>query len=425
MRKVIVVAALLASCSKKGPLPVIDSFTVDSTNPEFASPITFSFSVTGATQGISLFPVPGPVTTSPVTVLTPPGTTTFTLEAVNANGTSARHIDVVARGVPSLTINSTDASPGQATAGAAVTLSWTTSASVDRAQVTGGELAQPLDGPANGSVVVHPVATTVYTLTAFNKEGRVPASVTAPIVARVFTPPSVSSFLATPAAILQGESSTLSWSGNAVRYSVSDGTTTFDPGPRRSLVVRPAATTTYTGGALATPPIATVTVTPRAGTTLSYAPPTAGALQLVADPCSAPCSAVTLKIKATAAIQLRGVALDLPLDPTKVGFNPSTFSTPISGALSKAALGSGSLRDTLVLGLALKGSGAAAASDLTLNPGDELARFTLTLSPAAGAGVVFDGAALAAQPASAFKAVLQRASGRVANAIAVGKLEAQ
>jgi len=427
VKRSLVLALALAACGSKQP-PLIVSFTVDNANPDEGAPVTFSFSVAGA-SGIVLLPQPGAVTHSPVTVV-PSGTTTFTLRASNDAGATARNIDVIVRTTP-LTIAGTDAVPGQTLSGAAVTLSWSTTGA-DHATIGGGELAQPVNVDPAGSLVVHPAATTSYTLTAFNKPGRTPASVAAPITARVFSPPSVNGFSANPGSILQGGSSTLRWQGNAVSYSVSDGTTTFHLGPRLSLVVRPAATTTYTlsaqgvEGLLANPMTAMVTITPHAGSTLAYTGPASAPLQLVpAAVCNSPCTSLALKIVATSAVQLRGAALDLPLDTTKVGFDPSSFSTPISGAVPKAGLGSGALEDTLVLGVALKGTGTAPASDVTLNAGDELARFTLTLLPAGGAGVVFDGAALASQPASAFKAVVQSAAGRAANAIAVGRLEAQ
>jgi hypothetical protein len=124
-------------------------------------------------------------------------------------------------------------------------------------------------------------------------------------------------------------------------------------------------------------------------------------------------------------MQLRGLALNLPLDTTKVSFDSSTFSASVPGVLSKATLGTGVLQDTLVIGIALEGTGTAPAPDVTLGAGAELAQFKLALLPAGGAGVVFDGGSLAAQPASAFKAVVQSAAGRAANAIAVGRLEAQ
>src|SRR5207253_703344 len=234
----------------------------------------------------------------------------------------------------------------------------------------------------SGSMIVHPAATTVYTLTAYNKTDKSPPSLTAKITARVARPPSVSNFVASPPAITQGASTRLSWSGDAVNYSVSDGTTTFNVGPRRSLVVRPAATTAYTlqavgpGGTVTTPPL-TVTVDPHPATALTYSNPASGALQLVAD-CS-PCAPVTLRIKATATVQLRGVALNLPLDSTKVTFDGFAAGPALTGGVSKATMGRGPLQDVLVIGIALEGTGTAAAQDVTLNSGDELAHFTLGL----------------------------------------------
>jgi hypothetical protein len=244
----------------------------------------------------------------------------------------------------------------------------------------------------------------------------------------VAPPPSVSSFTANPPSITQGDPSTLRWTGNATTYSVTDGTTTFGVGARRELVVRPSATTTYTlnavgpGGPLANPSQATVTVTAHSATNFSYAGPAAGALQLVADSCGNPCTQVTLHIRATAKVQLRGLALDLPLDTTKVSFDPATFSSSLPGAVSKAKLGTGALQDALVIGVALRGAGSSPAPDATFNSGDDLASFRLTLRAAGGRGTVFDGAATAG---TAYKASIQSASGRTANAIAVGKLEAQ
>jgi hypothetical protein len=212
---------------------------------------------------------------------------------------------------------------------------------------------------------------------------------------------------------------------------VTDGTTTFNVGPRRSLVVRPQTSTTYTlnatgpGGVLALPPSILVSVNAQPATTsLVYTGPGAAPLQLVFNDCNSPCTAVTLKIVATSAVQLRGIALDLPLDTTKVSFDAASFSLgpALPGAVSKAALGSGALQDTLALGIALKGTGTAPAQDVTVSAGAELARFTLGLLPAGGPGMVFNGATPAASP---YKAILQSASGRVANAIAVGRLDAQ
>ena len=416
----VLVALLSAGCFGNDP-PVILSFTVDEPNPEAGAPVQFSFSVTGAaSDGIRIDPVPGPVVTSPVTVV-PPESALYTLSVYNVDGIYvSEDIRITVR--PAFAITAVDATPGQVAPGNDVTLSWTTT-SAGRATITDPASGQVLEVATNGSMIVHPAATTVYTLTAYNKTDKSPPSLTAKITARVARPPSVSNFVATPPAITQGASTRLSWSGDAVNYSVSDGTTTFNVGPRRSLVVRPAATTAYTlqavgpGGTVTTPPL-TVTVDPHPATVLTYSNPASGALQLVAD-CS-PCAPVTLRIKATATVQLRGVALNLPLDSTKVTFDGFAAGPALTGGVSKATMGRGPLQDVLVIGIALEGTGTAPAQDVTLNSGDELAHFTLGLVSAGGGGTIFDGAA----PQPAYKSSVQSSSGRISSAIAVGKLDA-
>lgn len=430
MKRVLLLALALAACSKQEkPLPVIESFTVDDSKPELGAPIQFSYSVSGATRGVAIYPVPGAVSASPVTVV-PPGSVVFTLQASNENGMVSRDLPINIRQAVPLAIDATDASPGQVGPGDAVTLSWATTGA-GRITLSDGATVLAADAPLSGSQIVHPAATTAYTLTAYNRYGRTPDTLTATITARVAAPPSVGAFVAAPASILQGASSTLSWTGNATSYTVSDGTTSFALGPRRSLRVSPSATTTYAlhaaalGREFPDPPTVTVTVEPNPGSTLSYTPPGAGALQLVADACASPCTSLTLRIKATAAVQLRAAALDLPLDPTKVSFDPASFSASLPGAVARATMGAGPLQDVLVVGIARQGSGSAPAADVTLNPGEDLAQFSLTLRPGGGRGGVFDGFALAAGSAVAYKAIVQRASGRAVNAIAVGKLEAQ
>jgi len=162
-----------------------------------------------------------------------------------------------------------------------------------------------------------------------------------------------------------------------------------------------------------------VTVDPHPATTLTYTPSAATPLQLVADACDS-CTVLTLRIKATASVQLRGLALNLPLDSTKVRFDGFAAGAVLSNAISKAAMGTGLLQDVLVVGLALQGTGAAPAPDVTLTAGDELASFSFELLSAGGRGTVFDGAV----PRAGYKASIQTASGRIPGAIAVGKLEA-
>ncbi|HYS07181.1 MAG TPA: hypothetical protein VEP66_00495, partial [Myxococcales bacterium] len=121
MKRAALLALVLAACSSK-QRPVISSFTVDEPNPEAGRPVTFTFSVSGATT-IVLLPLPGLVSQSPVSVVPPAGTTTFTLRADNEGGVTARNLNVAVRdAVP--TITDTDAIPGQSLPGAPVTISW-------------------------------------------------------------------------------------------------------------------------------------------------------------------------------------------------------------------------------------------------------------------------------------------------------------
>jgi hypothetical protein len=422
MRRGLWLALLALACGGK-TLPVIESFTVDEVNPDEGVEVHFSYVVRNVVR-VRMDPVPGILASSPVTVM-PFGSATYTLHAFNGQGDAVtKDITITVRS--RLSIDAADATPGQIAPGGAVTLSWATTSS-EGVRLTDGATGQVADVAATGSTVVHPTATTIYTLTASNRPGRIPATMTAKMTARVAQPPSVSSFTANPASITQGDPSTLSWTGNATTYSVTDGTTTFNVGARRDLVVRPSATTTYTlhavgpGGSLVSPPQAIVTVAPHLATSLVYTAPAAGDLRLVAD-CGSPCTEVTLRITAAANVQLRGMALDLPLDVTKVRFDPASFVSSVAGAESKAKLGSSALQDTLVIGIALKGTGSAPAQDVTFNTGQDLASFKLTLLSAGGRGTVFNGASTAG---TAYKASIQSASGRTANAIAVGKLEAQ
>jgi len=428
VKRALLLLLALAGCFGN-PRPVIKSFTVDEQNPDARAAVEFSYVVFGA-QTVRIDPYPGEVHGSPVTVY-PLVSTTFTLRAFNDDGVEASaNLSLNVRAP--FEIETADVSPGQVAPGADVTLSWTTSGS-DSATLMDGSTGQVSNVSPDGSTVVRPLKTTIYTLTAYNKPGRKPEFVTARMTARVAIPPTASDFVATPPAIVQGDSTTLTWKGNAVSYSVTaartDGAVTkFNVGPQRSLRVRPIANTTYTlngvspNGSVLQPPTVTVPVTPDPAVALRYAAPGPGALQLVADACPVPCAAVTLRIKAASSVGLRGLAFNLPLDTTKVSLVAGSFSKgpPMAAAVSTATMGSGILQDVLVIGMALEGNGSAPAHDVTLNAGDELAHFTLALNPAGGRGTVFDGAA----PGSAYKAMVQSSSGRTASAIALGKLDA-
>ena len=117
------------------------------------------------------------------------------------------------------------------------TLAWTVSGIAPSLSLSSGI------GPVSGSSIgVTPAQTTTYTLTATNLGGTVTQQVTLGVMA-------ITAFTATPAALVLGSSSCLSWTvagGSGVSVSLAPG-----PGPVPAvgappLVVTPTVTTTYT-----------------------------------------------------------------------------------------------------------------------------------------------------------------------------------
>lgn len=427
MRRLVVLLALLApACDPYRP-PHIDSFTVDDPNPPAGAEVHLHYAVRDASI-ISIVPEPGEVTSSPVTVR-PREPTVYTLRAANFTGTASQQVTVNAQSSGAASILEFSVAPSQAPAGTPRTLSW---------KIHNG-VRTVIDGVASGRVAIaeegtrveSPAATTTYTLYATSSVGFTPGQVSARAVARVVDPTAITSFTATPQAMLQGDSVTLRWDGSALGWSVSANGATTNMGPARSLLVRPAVTTTYalTGigpGGAAGPQRLTVTVTPRAATTLAYTPPVPGSeqLRLLADACPTPCATLTLRLLAAGATGLRGVSFNLPLDSAKVTLDPASFGSGFD--TGKAVLGTGPLRDQLVFGAAMKGSGAAPAPDQSLAGGAELAHFSVALQAAGGQGIVFDGAAAFASGCERCGAAfIQSASGRTPGGIAVGRLEAK
>ncbi len=433
MKRLVLLLALLApACDPYRP-PHIDSFTVDNANPAPGAEVHLHYAVRDASI-ISIVPEPGEVTSSPVTVR-PREPTTYTLRATNLTGAVSGQVTVNARSSGAASILEFSVAPSQAPAGTPRTIAWKIHNGIRI--VLEGSPSGRLGISEEGHHVEAPTETTTYTIYATSSVGFVPAQVSARAVARVVEPAAITSFTATPAALLQGEAATLRWDGTALGWSVAatngaatNGSAT-NLGIGRSLLVRPAATTTYslTGvgpGGAAGPQLVMVTVTPRVATTLAYTPPMPGGetLRLRADDCAAPCAVLTLRLVAATAVGLRGVSVNLPLDSLKLSLDAASFQTGLD--TGKAVLGTGPLRDRLVLGAALKGSGAAPAADRALAAGDELLHFAVALQPQGGQGVVFDGAAAFASGCERCGAAfIQTASGRTPGGIAVGKLEAK
>lgn len=168
--------------------------------------------------------------------VTPPATTTYILTATRGSQTTTATATVTVNSGNGLPIVvSFTANPTSIAAGASSTLSWQVQ-NATTVTIDNGVGTVPLAGTRS----VSPGATTVYTLTATNANGSVPAQATVTVT----TGPRITSFTATPPTIALGASSVLACNAtnatsiniNGTAFNASSGT----------LTVSPQQTTTYT-----------------------------------------------------------------------------------------------------------------------------------------------------------------------------------
>jgi hypothetical protein len=239
----LVLSGVLPAGAATGSVPTITGFTAVPTKVVSGRPSTLAWSVKGATS-LSISPGIGTVTGNSL-IVNPTSTTTYTLTATNIYGSSWASVTVTAGPLP--TISSFTATPAILTLGQTCTLNWTVS----------GATSLSIDygvGTVTGtSVTVKPTVTTAYLLTASNTFGSVGAVVTV----TVGTPPVITRFSASPASVLPGKSSILSWAvGGSPNLSISPGVGIVNG---TSVLVTPSATTVYT--MTATNPFGSVTAT--------------------------------------------------------------------------------------------------------------------------------------------------------------------
>ena len=234
------------SVTVNNPVPSITSFTANPSTITAGQSSTLSWSVSGSTS-LSISGI-GTVTGTSTTV-SPALTTTYTLTATNAAGSSTAQATV--------TVSADTAPPSVsiATPTTGATVSGTVSITATASDNVGVASVQYQLGGTNLSGVLTTVPYTFswntttlangpYTLTAIAKDAANNTGTSVPVSVTVNNPPPViSSFTASPATILAGGSSTLSWSvTNATSLSISGiGTVT---GTSKS--VSPTQTTTYT-----------------------------------------------------------------------------------------------------------------------------------------------------------------------------------
>jgi hypothetical protein len=151
-------------------LPVVNSFTASPPSITFGNSATLSWNVSNATS-VTIDPGVGTFASSGNALILPVATTTYTLTASNAAGSTTAMTQVIVSGAPSPSgglpvVNYFTADPPVISAGSSTTLSWSvsnaTSVTIDPGVGSVGFV---------GTALVSPVTSTNYTLTASNADG--------------------------------------------------------------------------------------------------------------------------------------------------------------------------------------------------------------------------------------------------------------
>jgi uncharacterized cupredoxin-like copper-binding protein len=200
---------------------------------------TLSWTTSGATQ-VSISPNVGNVTPNGSTTVQPSATTTYTLTATNASGTSVTApvtVTVTTANIPQiLTFVATpqNISPGQSTK-----LCWQVNGATN---ITITSVGSNLN--ANDCATVTPSVTTTYTLTATNAAGQIQGNVTVNVGTV-----QILSFTASPVySTVSGAPVTLSWTtANATSVVLIGGDTSpTNLNPNGTFTVNPTSNETYT-----------------------------------------------------------------------------------------------------------------------------------------------------------------------------------
>lgn len=240
------------------PLPTISS---SSTSINSGESLTLTWSVDSRYYTYTVFRKDQPTVTlassarsrTSITInptVTSTGTYTFEISARTRVGTRnfTNTVNVLIT-VPTPVISSFTATPASITSGQSSTLSWSaTRATSFKIRVSGAHSSAPDVYSGTGtSVSVSPTATITYILTATNSGGSVTSTTTVTVTQPLPTRPTISSFIASPASITRGQSSTLSWSisGHTSFLVQVQGAITNLATSGTSLVVSPTTTTIY------------------------------------------------------------------------------------------------------------------------------------------------------------------------------------
>jgi hypothetical protein len=151
-----------------GPLPQVSTFVATPAAITAGQTTQLCWKVINATS-ISITPAIGTnLNANDCAAVSPSQTTTYTLTATNASGQIQANTTVTVGQVQILSFTAAPAT--SSAAGAPVTLSWTT-ANATSVILTGADIP-PQTLPVNGSLVVHPITNSTYTLTAYGPGGQ-------------------------------------------------------------------------------------------------------------------------------------------------------------------------------------------------------------------------------------------------------------
>ncbi|MFH1321406.1 MAG: hypothetical protein ABII90_12245 [Bacteroidota bacterium] len=178
-------------------------------------------------------------------IVYPEETTTYTLTAVNSNGSVSLGVEVTVLPSPDLpTIDDFSCDPVSINVGENSILHWSVQNATSITIEYIDDEVVDLDTPF-GYKMVYPTVTTTYTLTATNDNGSVDANLTVTI--RVENdPPTVNYFYTSDYNIVAGDPTTLVWATTLADTVEIDHNGGSDLDPSGSVAVYPTTTTTYT-----------------------------------------------------------------------------------------------------------------------------------------------------------------------------------
>jgi len=228
-------ATATVTVSPRPTVPTIVQFAPDAATIGAGNGTTLRWNVTNAVGNVnvSLSSV-GPVAATGSIWVTPGITTAYTLTATNTLDSSksvSAYVTITVIQKPVITF---DANTTNVNIGNSATLTWS---------ITNSPTSVVLDNGigsvgATGPLVVTPSVTTTYTITASNLGGSASKQVTISVTQK----PVITSFLAEPASITKGRSSTLSWATQGATSITLNGQSMTG----NSIVVAPSSSQTYT-----------------------------------------------------------------------------------------------------------------------------------------------------------------------------------